>query len=177
MALRGCPDAKALIAASGDLGRFSHKHACSCAMIRAVIDTSGLVRVLEDAPDVELAVLFGSAARDEVRPSSDIDIAVLVRQAPGDEFSSGTPDPHLAVRLERVCGRAVEVVDLRTASPLLRFEVARDGRPLVERRPFVWSDFRVRASTDWWDWAPLARRIHEAAARRARAAAAVEMGG
>ena len=146
-------------------------------MIRTVIDTLGLVRILEDAPDVELAVLFGSAARDEVRPSSDIDIAVLLRQAPGDEFSSGTPDPHLAVRLERACGRAVEVVDLRTASPLLRFEVARDGRPLVERRPFVWSDFRVRASTDWWDWAPLARRIHEAAARRARAAAAVEMGG
>ena len=55
---------------------------------------------------------------------------------------------------------------LTTAPPLLRFQIVRDGRLLVERPPYLWSDFKANAMVDWWDWAPVARRFHAAAAAR-----------
>ena len=70
--------------------------------------------------------------------------------------------------LGRALGRPVDVTLLNTAPPLLRFEVARDGVVLTERRPGAWTDFRTRAMIDWWDWAPTARRLWATAAERLR---------
>jgi uncharacterized protein len=117
-----------------------------------------LVHLLEADPLVHLAVLFGSAAGGRLRADSDLDIGVL-GPAPRDL-------PALQLRLERMAGRRVDVVPLDTAPPLLRFEVAREGRLLVERVPHLWSDFKVRAMIDWWDWAPTARIFHRSAAAR-----------
>jgi predicted nucleotidyltransferase len=119
-----------------------------------------LRRVLEPEPGVRLVALFGSTARGQVRAASDVDVGVL-----GVEASRlGT----LSVALSRAAGRQVDLVALETAPPLLRFEIARDGRALIERPPHTWSDFRARAMVDWWDWAPYARRFHRAAAARLR---------
>jgi len=63
----------------------------------------------------------------------------------------------------------VDVVDLDTAPPLLRFEVARDGILIHEGRPHAWADFRARAMLDWWEWSPTARMIQDAAIQRLRA--------
>ena len=111
---------------------------------------------------VRLAVLFGSTARGTAGPRSDLDVGV--RLEGGQE---GLTDLELA--LARATGRRVEVVPLDSAPPLLRFEIARDGRVLLERTPHAWTDFRARAMTDWWDWAPTARLIHRATVERLRA--------
>jgi hypothetical protein len=123
-----------------------------------------LTEALGAQPDVELAVLIGSEARGQAGRRSDLDLAVL----------GPAPDrlAPLAVTLSRAAGRDVDLVDVRSAPPLLRFEVARDGRLLVERHPFLWSDIRAKAMVDWWDWAPYARRIAQAAAARLRAGTA-----
>ena len=120
---------------------------------------------LENWPGLRLAVLFGSSARGEAHADSDLDVGVLL--APGADSESA-----LQVALARATGRGVDVVRLDRAPPLLRFEIARDGRVLVERAPHSWPDFRARAMTDWWDWSPLARLVQEAAARRLRGALA-----
>lgn len=125
-----------------------------------MIPLDALADALRHEPHVQLAVLFGSAAAGRARPSSDLDIGVL-----GDE---DIVLPRLAVTLSRLTGRRVEVVSLRDAPPLLRFEIARDGRVLFERAPHLWTDFRARAMVDWWDWAPIARRFQAAAAARLR---------
>ena len=110
---------------------------------------------------MRLAVVFGSAARDTLQPGSDLDIGVLV------EPDSDATSP-LDVVLSRATGRPVDLVRLDTAPPLLRFEIARDGVVLVERIPYTWTDFRARAMTDWWEWAPTARMLHAAAVSRLR---------
>jgi predicted nucleotidyltransferase len=120
-----------------------------------------LGRALESQPDVRLAVLFGSTARATPRGDSDLDVGVL--------GLSTAMLRALQLTLERATGRTVDVIALETAPPLLRFEIARDGRVLAERTPHLWSDFKARAMVDWWDWAPLARRFHQAAAARLRA--------
>ena len=115
---------------------------------------------LETDESVVLAVLFGSGARNELRPTSDLDVGVL-----------GTVAGRLAalqVSLERATGRTVDLIALETAPPLLRFEIARDGIVLVERTPHLWSDFKMHAMIDWWDWAPTARLFQQAAVARLR---------
>ena len=117
--------------------------------------------VLEATPGIRLAVIFGSTARGVGRETSDLDVGVL--------FERGSrPAGSLEVALSRATHRRVDLVFLDEAPPLLRFEIARDGRTLVEKVPHSWTDFKARAMIDWWDWAPLARRLQAAAVRRVR---------
>jgi uncharacterized protein len=121
-----------------------------------------LTRVVASVPDLRLAVLFGSAAKGQERPGSDLDVGVL--------FASGAQADMAALRvaLERETGRVVDLIQLDSAPPLLRMEIGRHGRVLFEREAGTWSLFRAHAMIDWWDWAPTARMMHETAARRLR---------
>jgi predicted nucleotidyltransferase len=124
-----------------------------------------LAETLRSWPGVRLAVLFGSASRGEATRGSDLDVGVLL-DAGREEAAA------LEVALARATGRRVDVIRLDAAPPLLRFEIARDGRVLLERTPHAWTDFRAHAMMDWWDWAPTARFLHAAAVERLRAAVA-----
>ena len=112
-----------------------------------------VTRALERLRHLRLAVVFGSCTTGHARPDSDIYLGILLD--PGADVT-----PALRVDLERHCGKAVDLVRLDTAPPLLRFEIARSGRLLLQRAPHAWSEFRARAMIDWWDWAPTARMMH-----------------
>jgi predicted nucleotidyltransferase len=128
------------------------------------VDSLGpLAAALSSESGVRLAVVFGSATKGGLHRRSDLDIAVMGVAEPRL--------PSLAVALGRIAGREVDLIALETATPLLRFEIARDGEVLVERRPHLWSDFKAKAMVDWWDWAPLARRFGSAATARLKAQA------
>ncbi len=118
---------------------------------------------LAKLPWVRLAVAFGSMARGTPRHDSDTDVGVLL--------SAGAPADGLTV-VELALGRAlrcpIDVVDLATAPPLLRFEIAGDGRPLVERDTRAWPAFRAHAMIDWFDWAPTARAMARIGTERLR---------
>jgi predicted nucleotidyltransferase len=115
-----------------------------------------LRQVAASWPEVRLAVLFGSTARAEGRPSSDVDVGlVLEPYSPAVRF-------RVDAQLGRAAGREVDTVLLDDAPPLLRFEVARDGVLLLEREEGLWTAFQVKAMVDWWDWAPTARKIQRA---------------
>lgn len=64
-----------------------------------------MTRALAGRREVRVALLFGSRARGEHRPDSDVDIAVL-----GDVDRLA-----LAAALSRATGHEVEVVDLENA--------------------------------------------------------------
>ena len=119
-----------------------------------------LAEVVRGFPDVRLAAVFGSAARGEAGPRSDVDLGLLL--------DPDTREARLGVEaaLRRAMDRDIDLVYLDTAPPQLRFEIARDGVLLHARSPGDWADFRARAMIDWWDWAPTARMINDAAIRR-----------
>ncbi len=124
--------------------------------------TRQLRSVLDGFPAVRLAVLFGSVARGDATPRSDVDVAVLFEQDdPGQLWD-------VDVAVAGALRRTIDLVDLRRAPPLLRLEIAREGRPVVEREDGAWVRFKARAMLDWWDFAPLARRFRELTARRLR---------
>lgn len=121
-----------------------------------------MIEALAGFPAVRLAVLFGSAARGRTTRGSDFDVGVLL------EPEAATTLWEIEGTLGEAMRRPVDLIDLRRAPPLLRFEIARDGRVLLERREGDWKRFKVRALLDWWDWAPTARSLHRLAAQRLR---------
>ncbi len=125
-------------------------------------DRERLARAARALPRVELAVLFGSAASGRAHATSDVDIAVF---APGSTVDERRD---IDVALMRCSTRPVDVIFLNDAPPLLRFEVARDGHLIFERTAGSWVRERARAMIDWWDWAPIARRMGRAAIARLR---------
>lgn len=113
-------------------------------------------------PAVRLAVLFGSMARGQGRKDSDVDLGLLLAPVSRRERL------HVEAELARAAKREVDFIDLDEAPPLLRFEITRDGVVILEREEGLWTRFKAKAMVDWWDWAPIARRIHRRMIQRLR---------
>jgi predicted nucleotidyltransferase len=113
-------------------------------------------------PELRLAVLFGSTARGQARKGSDVDLGILLNPDTREARNKAL------VELDRAAGREVNAVFLNEAPPLLRFEISRDGVLILEREEGLWAGVRAKAMVDWWDWAPYAKRIEDAAIRRLR---------
>jgi len=69
--------------------------------------------------------LFGSVARGEDRPDSDVDFLVDVGPTTSSWFPAG-----LILDLEQALGRRVEIVTDRGLNPYLRDQVLREAVPL-----------------------------------------------
>jgi predicted nucleotidyltransferase len=102
----------------------------------------GALRALCAAYDIELVIFFGSRAQGLARTDSDYDVGVLRQRGtvPPTEFLK------LAYELGRLIGDGnVDLVDLRLASPLLKYRAASGGRPLYEATPGAFNRFYVLA--------------------------------
>ena len=88
---------------------------------------SGLREALRTEPAVSMAVLFGSRARGDDHPGSDVDLLVRLRR-------DASPR-ELAARLSESIGHHVQGVLLDDArqKPMLLGEIVREGRVLVDR--------------------------------------------
>jgi hypothetical protein len=99
------------------------------------------------------AYLFGSAARGEERPDSDLDLAVLFRDDPPRTLAGLHLD--LADRLSGVLdGRRIDLVVLNRAPVDLVHRVLRDGVLLLERDRSARIRFEVRARNEYFDLLP-----------------------
>jgi predicted nucleotidyltransferase len=92
--------------------------------------------------DIELVILFGSHAKGTARPDSDYDLGILKR--------SGSIESEEMFYLAHDLGQAlnavnVDLVDLRHAPPVLKFDAARLGQVLFEGEPGRFDRFHVLA--------------------------------
>lgn len=107
---------------------------------------------------LRLVLLFGSAATGGAHRRSDIDLAFLF-DTPADILA-------LTNAVVRLLGADnVDVVDLRRASPLLKFSAAKHGKVLYEKTPGVFPAFYSLAFRMYDD----TRKLREAKARSIRA--------
>jgi len=119
------------------------------------------------ASEIDCAYLFGSAARGERGPLSDLDVALL--------FADSTPGPRrldlaaaVAEEAERLTKTAVDIVILNDAPPALRHRVIRDGVLLFahdERRRVA---FESRSIAEFLDFQPALAQYDRQLLERAR---------
>lgn len=94
-----------------------------------MLETAAIVRILEPL-GVEALWVFGSVARGEARPDSDMDLGGLFKAPPDLDALLGA-----RASIAALVGREADLVDLKAVSPILAFQVVKDGRLLHEKDP------------------------------------------
>lgn len=114
-----------------------------------------LAGVLEEWPAVRFAILYGSAATEDV--FNDVDVAVYVDR----EAAPAEDDLLLGVRLERALQAAVshpvDVRILNDATLPFRYSVSK-GVPLIVNDAEAYYTFVERAWDEYLDFKPIAMR-------------------
>jgi len=87
-----------------------------------------VAEALKPFPEVERIVLFGSRARGDAMPRSDIDLAIACPRADPKIWSDIVEAADEAPTLLQI-----DLVRMETAPPELLAEIAREGRVLYER--------------------------------------------
>jgi uncharacterized protein len=111
-----------------------HRPACrsvGAAISSTSMDDEAVVRILREAiPDLVVIYRFGSTVRGDARASSDVDLAV---------FAAAPLEPvrrfELQERIAEFLGKDVDLVDLRTASTVMRLQVVSRGIAIDVARP------------------------------------------
>lgn len=115
---------------------------------------TALLQALRGVIDAELAIrvayLYGSCARGDFGPTSDVDVALLAAQ-PIDLLDLAA----IGAQFATVVDRRADVVDLRSAPPLLCRQVVAEGELLLVRDPLLRFDFEQEAVRRCEDTRPL----------------------
>jgi len=118
------------------------------------LNIEALAAYLTAQPDVLAAYLFGSYARGDARPDSDVDLAVLLSTT--DEMERFERRLGLIGAVGEVLGRrSADVVVLNDAPPLLTHQVLTHGRLIAERDRMARVDFEVQAGKIYADLQPM----------------------
>lgn len=112
--------------------------------------------VLTQLPEVQLIALFGSRAKRTATARSDWDLAVAKTPGSYEGMQYFVLQEKISELLE-ISFDKIDLIDLRTASPLLSFAIAREGKPLYESIPGTFRVFQVRASKVYADTAKVRR--------------------
>lgn len=102
--------------------------------------------ILAKKYDIKLIILFGSRAKSRFGFKKDIDIAILTQRR------FGTQDEYDMFKdfIQFFKSDNLDFAILNFASPLLRFQVAKDGKPLYEKEQGEFRKFQLMAIKDYW---------------------------
>ncbi len=104
-----------------------------------------------------LIIAFGSQVKGRATDKSDYDFAVL-QEKPVTLRDRSTISEYIARKIN-INEDKIDLIDLSSTSPLLKFEVARDGQ-LLDGDTFDFIRFKVRAMKEYQDTAKF-RRLRE----------------
>ena len=122
--------------------------------------------VLERRPEVLEGYLFGSVARGESQPHSDVDVAVYLEREPYTPY--GYQADLTADLMAGLGMNEIDVVILNRAPPLLYHQVLRDGLRLLSRDPAATTTREGQALSRYFDWVPQQAKIDVVLADRIR---------
>lgn len=109
---------------------------------------------LQEFPDVQIAIVYGSSTTGKTRPGSDVDIAVLA-----DEPISFERRLIMIESLEKVLHQEVDFVDLYSLHGPLLHEIFARGAIVFKKSPQALAALLKRLWYDREDMAPLSRYV------------------
>ncbi len=118
--------------------------------------------VLHLLPGIEALYVFGSRARGDAKAHSDLDLAVL-GEMPLDPLRRFEVQRELSAQLDQ----DVDLVDLCSASSVLRSEVVNGGRALFIQDAGRTLDFEARVLSEYADLLDATRSLREQVGVRA----------
>lgn len=110
---------------------------------------------------LSLVLLFGSQATGKTHKQSDVDIAILSEK----ELGLREMGELSLIFMQGLKAKDVDLVDLKTAPPLLLKQVATNAILLYENKPLVFSTFRVYALKRYMEARPLFKLREESFSR------------
>lgn len=102
---------------------------------------------LQNDPNVDFGVLFGSQKDGRGKNGSDLDIAVLFKNPP-----RGMALLHCINTLSELTGAEIDLAILNRASAFLRHQIFKTGVPLIIKDPVGYRRFREKTITDYQDY-------------------------
>lgn len=106
------------------------------------ISVHKLALFFQKRKEIHTAFIYGSFAKNRVRPTSDMDIAILITKIPQNDFEYKTK---LSLELEHLCGREIDLLILNTASPHIAFRAIKEGKMICQKKNrALWNQFVVR---------------------------------
>jgi predicted nucleotidyltransferase len=115
---------------------------------------TAILHVLEQFPEVQIAYLFGSAARDQLTSTSDVDVAV----AAATELPLETRLA-LAMQLSKTLHREVDLIDLQEVTGEVLQQSLCQGIKLLQKDAGLSARLIQRLWFDQADMMPYRRRI------------------
>lgn len=119
--------------------------------------------ILSATPGVAAVLLFGSAARGQLRPDSDVDVAALFEHARVPSFEERLM---LQQRLEEAVQRDVDLVVLNDAPTILARQALTSGILIACPNSRVYHEFVIRLATEYADFKRIRKPIEDAVIRR-----------
>lgn len=102
---------------------------------------------------LQLMILFGSCAINMNKTNSDIDLAIYARDLDLIEEKKIV----LLNKLAKIFHRDIDLILLNKANSLLKFNIAREGKLIYEKKEGMYKIFQVRAMSEHND----ARKFYE----------------
>jgi predicted nucleotidyltransferase len=136
-----------------------------------VVPLSALVNlkdVFEQEPAIVLAYLFGSYARGQAGPLSDVDIALLLAGSPDDDRCFEIRIDMMGRVMDALHVNEVDVAILNQAPLALRYRVVRDGQVLFCRDENIRIAFTAQTVSRYLDFKPVIDLFDQATLARAQ---------
>jgi len=105
--------------------------------------------------DIVAAYLFGSQARGEATPGSDVDVAVILAGGPLRDLAAIERIEDLREQIEARLRRVVDLVVMNGAAPDLVHRILRDGEIVHESDHRRRLEFEVQARNEYFDLLPI----------------------
>jgi uncharacterized protein len=121
-----------------------------------------LARALAARPEICEAYLFGSQARGDAQPHSDVDVAVFIDPTASLNAGFGIDCEIAADLMKALHTNDVDVVLLNRAGPLLYHRVLRDGIRVLARDLMAATRREAMALSRYCDYLPQLAKIQDA---------------
>ena len=117
-----------------------------------------IAKIPQAMQDLKLLILFGSRARGEHRPDSDWDLAISYDEANRETHIKEISNDYLTSlsilsELFEINRDSIDLIELDRCSPLIKYQVARDGKLIYEKNTGDFLKFRVCAWKEYADTA------------------------